>query len=156
MWSYSGDPSSSERDQVRFYVQDTDEARPLLQDEEIDFLLTQWADAFGSPLYTAAVAAEVIAASFATQVNVNSGGVSVDQGALQQRYNDLASSLREQYKALYSMEAPDLSSVMAQDPDFTILPLSFGVGFHDNRWAGAQNYGSEHGLVSPYEETGYR
>lgn len=156
MWSYSGDPATSELDQVRFYVQDTDEARPLLQDEEIEFLLTQWAASFGSPLYTAAVAAEIIAAKFAAQITVSADGVSVDQGSLQQKYNDLATSLRDQYKALYSMEPPDLSSIMDSGVDWSITPLSFGVGFQDNYWAGSQEYGNlrgpGHSVVSEYPE----
>lgn len=145
MWSYSGDPSASDLDQVRFYVQDVDPARQLLSNEEIEFLLAQWIDAVASPLYVAAVAAEVIAAKFVPEVNVSGDGISVDQGSLQQRYNDLAASLREQYKALYQYEPVDLSSVMAQMRDATIVPLSFGVGMHDNRWAGLQDYGSDLG-----------
>ena len=31
-WSYSGDPASSDKDAVRFWVQDTDSAVPLLSD----------------------------------------------------------------------------------------------------------------------------
>jgi len=145
MWSYSGDPSATDRDQVRFYCQDTVENRPLLQDEEIDFLLSQWSAAVNSPLYVAAVACEVIAGKFATSINVSADGVNVDQAALQQKFNDLASSLRDQYKALYQYNPPDLSSVLDQNPDFTIVPLSFGVGFQDNYWAGSQEYGNLRG-----------
>lgn len=39
-WTYSGDPSSSVRDAVRFTVGDTDETEELVSDEEIDYLLT--------------------------------------------------------------------------------------------------------------------
>ncbi len=38
-WSYSGDPSTSNRDAVRFYLQDTDEENQTMSDEDIDFLL---------------------------------------------------------------------------------------------------------------------
>jgi hypothetical protein len=146
MWSYSGDPSASDRDQVRFYSQDVIEARPLLQDEELDFLLSQWADAVGSSLYVAAVACEVIAGKFAASVNVSADGMNVDQGSLQQKYNDLAASLRDQYKALYQYDPPDLTSVLDQSTDWSILPLTFGVGFQDNNRAGLQDYGSARGL----------
>ena len=37
-WSYSGDPASSDRDAIRFYIGDTDTTLQLLQDEDIDFL----------------------------------------------------------------------------------------------------------------------
>jgi len=51
MWTYSGDPSDSEKNAVRFLLQDTNESRPLVQDEEIDWLITQNAN-----LYLAAAA----------------------------------------------------------------------------------------------------
>lgn len=41
MWSYSGDPLNSTLDQVRFTIGDTDTEYPLLQDEEIEFLLSE-------------------------------------------------------------------------------------------------------------------
>jgi len=39
-WSYSGDPSSSPKDAVRFLIQDTNPASPIVQDEEINWVLT--------------------------------------------------------------------------------------------------------------------
>lgn len=145
MFSYSGDPGSSELDEVRFYVQDTDQFRPLLQDEEIEFLIAQWKPVYDSPLYVAAVCAEVISASFAAQVNVSADGINVDQGSLQSKYNDLAASLRDQYHALSGVNGPDLSSLMSQDPDMSITPLTFGVGVMDNARAGGQDYGAYRG-----------
>ena len=38
-WTYSGDPSSSELDECRFLISDTDEASPILQDEEIRYII---------------------------------------------------------------------------------------------------------------------
>ena len=40
-WTYSGNPSSTERDAVRFLVGDTDTNDQLLSNEEIDYLVTQ-------------------------------------------------------------------------------------------------------------------
>lgn len=39
-WSYSGDPATSQKDEVRFLIGDTDTKEQLLQDEEIQYLLT--------------------------------------------------------------------------------------------------------------------
>jgi hypothetical protein len=155
-WNYSGDPSASELDQVRFYVQDTDGARPLLTDEEITFLLLQWAPAYNSPLYVSGVCAEIIASKFIGEVNVSADGANVDQGAIFDRYNTLAASLRDQYHALYGQTAPTLDSIIDQMPDFTITPLSFGLGFQDNTWAGSQEYGDLRGpghVYYPAEES---
>jgi hypothetical protein len=150
-WSYSGSPGSSGKDQVRFYVQDTDITRQLLSDEEINFLLAQWVNAYGSPIYTAAVAAEVIASKFVGEVNVSADGVNVDQGSLFQRYNDLADSLRAQYKALYGVSAPVAEDIFPLDYDPTLVPLTFGIGFQDNARAGSQEYGSLRGPGKTWE-----
>jgi hypothetical protein len=39
-WSYSGNPQSSTRDECRFLIGDTNEKMPIMQDEEIDYLIT--------------------------------------------------------------------------------------------------------------------
>lgn len=41
-WSYSGDPSTSPLDQIRFTIGDTQEGMPLIQDEEIFFVLDKY------------------------------------------------------------------------------------------------------------------
>lgn len=144
-WSYSGDPSASELDQVRLYIQDTDSGRQLLTDEEILFVLDQWAATHNHPLWAAAVCAEIIASKFVGEVNVSADGINVDQGSLQGKYNDLAGSLRDQYHALMGVVAPDAGTMYDTVPDPTIPPLSFGVGMDDNAWAGKQDYGRDRG-----------
>lgn len=42
-WSYSGDPSKSTLDQYRFEIGDTLKDDPVLQDEEINYVLTKYA-----------------------------------------------------------------------------------------------------------------
>lgn len=59
-WTYSGDPSASNRDAVRFLIGDTVDTSPLLSDEEIAWLLTQ----HGNIYFAAAGAAEVAASGF--------------------------------------------------------------------------------------------
>lgn len=155
-WSYSGDPASSDKDTVRFYIQDTDPAMQMLQDEEISYLLSQWTTVSGSALFTSAVACEVIAGRFAREVDVSADGVSVSAGQLQQRYNDLATSLRDQYKAQYANNGPDISSVMLDlSQDNTIKPLNFGIGFMDNYLAGQENYGNYSPSSRPYFDDGW-
>jgi hypothetical protein len=142
MWSYSGDPSTSDRDQVRFYIGDTLEERQLLTDEEIEHLLAQWAQVVDSPLYVAAVACETLSVRFAADIDVSADGVSVAQSQLQQKFNEAAVSLRDQYKALHDKAGPLRSAEFNVD-DPTVPPLTFGVGFMDNALAGLQDYGDE-------------
>lgn len=40
-WSYSGDPKSSDIDECRFLIGDTNEAEPIMQDEEIAYLISE-------------------------------------------------------------------------------------------------------------------
>lgn len=51
-WTYSGNPGASTLDEVRFLIQDTNTNDQLLQDEELNYLITS----YGDP-YSAAVAA---------------------------------------------------------------------------------------------------
>lgn len=140
-WTYSGDPAMSNRDAVRFHMQDTDIDRPLLSNEEIDYLIDQWAEKYDSLILVAAVGCEIVAGKYAGQVTVSADGVSVSVGELQGKYDTLAASLRDQYK-LEQAASPMLEGVM-HDPnlDPNIKPLRFGVGFTDNYRAGRQDYG---------------
>ena len=40
-WNYSGNPSDSELDKCRFLLGDTNEKAPIMQDEEIQFIITE-------------------------------------------------------------------------------------------------------------------
>lgn len=141
--SYSGDPGSSELDEVRFWLADTDPDNWLLSDAEITYLLTTWMPASGSAVFVAAVAAEVVAAKYAGEVSVSADGVSVSVGDLQNRYLTLAARLREQYKsAAATSTAPLVNGIMWDDAyDTSIKPLVFGLGSMDNYEAGRQDYG---------------
>lgn len=140
-WSYSGNPADSDKDAIRFYVSDIDVELPLLQDEDISFLLSRWMPIYKSVLLTSAVCCEIIAGKFARQVSVSADGVSVGVSELQGKYNELAESLRDQYK-MEQIGVPLLPGIL-YDPvwDPTIKPTRFGVGFTDNWQAGRQDYG---------------
>lgn len=139
--TYSGDPASSDLDEVRFYLSDTGPDSWYLSDQEITFLIERYFPAYGSLLGVAAMGAEVIAGSLADQVSVSADGVSVSTGELQQRFNDLATSLRDQmHSAVLSTPVDNVDTGVDWDP--SIDALVFGVGFHDNLAAGLQNMGN--------------
>lgn len=94
-FSYSGDPSASGLDQVRFLIGDTSPIDPQLRDAEINWLISTE----GGPLDAAIAAAIGIAAKLSREVD------SVDESAegsklgrkravLAQHYRDLADDLR--------------------------------------------------------------
>lgn len=156
-WSYSGDPSASDLDTVRFHLQDTDESDQLLPDEEIQFVIDQWEPVTGSLVYAAAVCADRLAAKFAREVSVSGDGVSVGVESLQTKYEQLAMRLRQEYKDFVGTGgAPTAGgTIFGEEFDPTIKPLSFGKGMHDNLRAGSQDYagkGKQSGWDNGYPE----
>lgn len=149
-WSYSGDPADSTLDSVRFYVQDTDTDDQLIADEEIDFIVATWGKVYGDPedspgsiLLFAAQVAEAIAAKFTREVSYSADGVSIGVNDLQPKYDNLAASLRDQYKSFDIGGGPEVSGVMYSDvPDPNIKPTLWSVGMHDNARAGNQETGT--------------
>jgi hypothetical protein len=57
-FSYSGDPSFSDIDAVRFYISDTDPLNSFMTDEGIQFLIDNYYMQTGHLLGVAAMAAE--------------------------------------------------------------------------------------------------
>jgi hypothetical protein len=89
-WTYSGKPSSSERDQVRFLIGDTKDCDQIIQDEEIEYLL----DLEGSVFRAAAMACETIAAQFSRLADEKVGDISVSLSQKADAYLKLAKKLR--------------------------------------------------------------
>jgi hypothetical protein len=141
-WTYTNNPAASDLDELRFLIQDTDPDFRLLADNELNYLILRWMPRYDSLIYVGAIAAAVIARKFTGIVTVNADGVSVNTADLAQRYRDMATSLREEYKSIGSEASVDMANVMVgayKDP--SIMPLTFGMRLHDNPAAGQQDYG---------------
>ena len=41
-WSYSGNPAYSQLDELRFMIGDTSESEPIMQDEELEYLIAEY------------------------------------------------------------------------------------------------------------------
>jgi hypothetical protein len=147
-WTYTG-PSASDKDEVRFLIQDTDPALPLLADDEITYLIDKWQQKFDSNIAVAAVAAGVISWKFAV-VPVSADGVTVNLADLSKKYADMAMQLRQEYMREQSTGLVDISNLMINatlDPE--IAPLNFSIGMHDNPEAGEQAFGGVVPLTWP-------
>ena len=95
-FSYNDSDLSTELNQVRLLIEDTNSTSVLFSDEEIEFFISQEANIYGA----AAVACESLQAKFAGGVSKTVGKLSIE---LQQRvahYKDLA----ETYKAKSKMK----------------------------------------------------
>ncbi len=142
-WSYSGDPSSSTRDEVRFLLQDTDPAMQLMSDQELDYLIGKWMPLYESAHWVASAAASVVARKFAGVVSISADGVSVSVGDLSARYAELSKKLRQEHQEAANVGGTvSIENIMVDyELDPTIAPLNFGVGGHDNHRAGNQAFG---------------
>lgn len=140
-WTYSGDPSSSPRDTVRYYLQDTDPDDPQMSDAELDFLIDDWYSVTASYILVAATAAEILSVRYSGEVTVSSDAVIVALEQLQEKWAATAARLRAM-QARKDIGGPDAGDIdLYEYPDPSIKPLSFDKGMHDNRYAGRQDYG---------------
>lgn len=99
-WSYSGDPSSSDKDAVRFNIGDTIEADPQLQDEEILYLL----DINGGSIQQATIDAfKALISKYSRFVNEKVGDVS---NALSDRLENFKLALSEYERKLTAFVVP--------------------------------------------------
>jgi hypothetical protein len=142
-FSYSGDPSFSDNDQVRYWLQDVYADRPLFSDEEIAFEFSLYKDKYALPqLYTAGQLARTICARWAREVAVSADGVSVALSALLTQYQTLATVLCDRWAQMDSEGVVDWTRLTDLNiPDYTIDPLQVGIGWTDSRLAGQQHWG---------------
>lgn len=97
-WSYSGDPSTSPKDEVRFLVGDTDSTKPLISDEEVNYTiaLVYAADPPASGNYLpAAFCADSIASKSARSVDKSVGDLRISYSQQAKAFRDMAFQLRQ-------------------------------------------------------------
>jgi len=90
-WSYTGDPTSSAKDETRFLIGDTDSTDQLLQDGEIAYLLAKYNNA---PLSAAIRACETIMAKFARMADETVGRVRIAFNQKYKAYAEMKTELR--------------------------------------------------------------
>jgi hypothetical protein len=121
-WTYSGDPSKSNKDAVRFLVGDTDQLDQLSTDEEID-----WALLLKTNIYNAA---SLIASGIAT--NLARLKISVKIGPISEEYGDRAKFYAARAKELNDMASSNMAILVYGGGiiDVSSNP-AFTVGMHD-------------------------
>lgn len=94
-WTYSGNPASSARDEIRFLVGDTDSDSPQLSDEEIDYIATTLPDkgVLYPNMAAAASAAAAIAAKYAKLIDKSVGSLSISYSQKHTQYTAMAKDL---------------------------------------------------------------
>ncbi len=130
-WTYAGDPSANNRDEVRFLVGDTDTTDQLITDEEIAYAVAEESSNRGA----AALVARAIAASFARRADRSVGDLKVSYKQRYDNYIALATSLES--KAAVSDPVPfaggiSVSNKDALQDDTDRVKPSIARGLHDN------------------------
>jgi hypothetical protein len=151
MFTYNG-AGVTDKDTVRFLLQDTTEAEHYLEDSEIQYGIDTWYELHGTLEFVAAMLADTIASRYAREVSYSADGVSIGLGAVGEQFRALAASLREQHKNRLVGGSPDAGGITIDEaPDPSLVPMMFGTGMHDDPAAGRQDYGSGYGVVYPAE-----
>lgn len=135
-FTYSGDPSTSTRNYVRFLLNDTDSTDVLFSDEELSYVITEW----GGDAYDAArECAEILIARFArladsTSKSVGDISVSESYSSKVSHYKELANSLllRKMRKSPPRPWANSDALKSTDDRTTTDYPTDFVVGQMDN------------------------
>jgi hypothetical protein len=120
-WTYSGDPSSNPKDEVRYLIGDTEQDMPLLQDEEITYSLSKNNQVARDAALTCL---RSIMAKVAKQVDESTGPLKINASQRYYRYRSLYNDLLGMDAAYQG--APDGAS-SAVDGNNT-----FRIGLHDN------------------------
>jgi hypothetical protein len=130
--SYSGDPSASDLDFVRFSIRDTSTSDELLEDNEINGLLTE----HGSKYQAAAAAAEAVALGFAREADdITMGKLRIDRSKRADMYFTLAKRLKLDARRRVAPWAGGISKTdkeTRRDDSDRVKP-SFAIGMHETQ-----------------------
>lgn len=123
-WSYSGNPGSSPRDEVRFLIGDSRETKQSLSDGEIDYLIEQAnGNATSAAVEAALSTATRYAALSATSKKVGDLSLSSDYGATAARFEAVAARLRKTQRSVF---APIISAEQEKDGYFSMGMDDYG------------------------------
>ena len=90
-WTYSGNPSDSQLSEIRFIIGDTNEAEPIMQDEEIEYLITEYGNNRNLLMYQAFIRAATL---FARDIKRSLGPQSEDPTDRLKFFKDQANSYK--------------------------------------------------------------
>ncbi len=128
-WTYSRDPAHSSRDAVRFLVGDTDADWPLVQDEEIDYILAT----YPNTTLAAAEVCDAIAARLSREADTGNMDMRVSASQRAQAYAQRAKELRAKVARTATIfvggRSPADKDAAAQDTSRT--QPAFKIGMHD-------------------------
>lgn len=144
-FTYTGDPSVSTRDKVRFLIGDTISAEKHFEDEEIQYLVTEWGEVYSA----ARAAAEILAGRYAhkAQSSKSVGDLSISESysSASAEFRLLAVSIEAQRTRKGGAQNPrariNLNSIKSTGNRTALNPTTdFIVGGMDNLKGANPNY----------------
>lgn len=134
-FTYSGDPSTSDKDRVRFLIPDTDPEDMLLSDTEIQWFLDEDKNFYNA----AANAAELAGYKYARIINRQEGTLNLSLGQ-NNPFIARAASLRAQGDAKVAPAFANKNAASLIAAHGGVRPPLFWIGQHDaprpNTWDG--------------------
>lgn len=134
-WSYSGDPTSNEKDAVRFLIGDTDAADPLVADEEIVYALS----VTSSPIAASVVVLRSLASRYARYADKQVGDLRIALSQKAEAFRKLAEELgdEETSGALSSFGGPVATGTRVSEVEDALRDTDrrheyFRPGAHDH------------------------
>ena len=92
-WTYSGNPSASTQDKVRFLIGDTNEDKGLVTDSEIAWALSEEGD---NAYRAAALVCDAVASLKAQEADMSVGDLKISASQIATNYTAKARTLRSQ------------------------------------------------------------
>lgn len=131
-WSYSENPSFSEKDEVRFYIGDTDSSDQQLSNEEIEWAITQATSTRGA----GAICARALASKYARLSDIAIGDLRQAYSQRQDHYTDMAKRLdaleaRRGITSIYAGGISESDKESVKENTDRVTP-NFSIGMHDN------------------------
>lgn len=153
--TYSGDPSNSPADRVRFFLGDTNPADMLLSDGEIAYLLAQ---SSGDAMRAAIAGCYAILARLSPNVDETVGSVSVTISQRRANYSSLLATLNSQlamgggfaYRAYAG--GTSYADKIANDSDPDRNGPYFRRRSYGTTWCDPRSHGAPHGVPGPYDD----
>ena len=127
-WSYSGDPSSSDRDALRFLVGDTDTSDQQLSNEELAYLLTE----HGAVRPAGIAACRAMIGKYARLVDQSTGSIRISYSQRIKHYQFLLGEIRRGRLVAPYAGGISVSDAETVNEDTDRAAPTFSVGMHDN------------------------
>lgn len=138
-WEWSGDPTTSSKDAVRFLLDDIDESNQKMSDEGLLWLLSQESNIY----LAAALACDTLAARYRALVQSKSvGGLSISYGDRAAQYAEQAATLRARGTEMSAIPVPISTAQSLDEKDARAANLDLNLtettlGMDDNHGTGA-------------------